>query len=131
MLHGSIHVWILNLSGLLSVLCKVLLAPPHVSRLTIQGYSPLKTAKRWTLEDPHVELFLPHPVHSAGPGYVQPPAPTYSDKDERSKTEQKGYHKWWGSFWPTHAPFSGGKHIVHSEAFECICKISRHGFLLH
>lgn len=82
----------------------------HVSRLTVQGCSPLKSAKRWTREDPHVEfdLFLAHPVHFAGPGHTQPPAPTYPDKDhERGKAEQKAYHKRWWSLQPTDASFSG------------------------
>lgn len=54
----------------------------------------------WMLGDLHVEcdLFLAHPVHSAGPGHAQPSAPTYPDKDhEGSKPDQKGYHKRW---WP-------------------------------
>ena len=70
----------------------------RVSRLTVQGCCPWKTAKMWTCEDPHVEpdLFLAHPVHSVGPGDAQPPALTYSDKDcKRSKAEKKGYKKRW------------------------------------
>ena len=73
----------------------------------------------WVLGDLHVDcdLFLSHPVHSAGPGHAQPSAPTYPDKDyEGSKAEQKGYHKRWWSLYGTHALVSGGKHITISKA---------------
>ena len=65
-----------------------------MSRLTLQGCSPLKTAKMWIREDPHVEpdLFLAHSVHSVHhPDDAQPPAPMYSKEDyQRSKAENKG-----------------------------------------
>lgn len=67
----------------------------HVSRLTVQGCSPLKTVKTGTLEGSHVEfgLFFTHFVHSAGPGHAQPLAPTYPENNhEVSQAEQKGYH---------------------------------------
>ena len=62
----------------------------RVPRLTVEGCSSLKTAKKWTLGDLHGEcdLFLAHPVHSVGRGHAQPPAPTHPDKDyEGSKAQ--------------------------------------------
>ena len=65
----------------------------HSPRLTVQGCSPLKTAKMWILGDLHVEcdLFLAHPVHSAGPGHAQPSAPTYPDKDHEGQKQNRRF----------------------------------------